>query len=156
MPSLAAFLHTHSLTHLQLSGPWRPVHTKGDGWVMTMDYFIIPPLTGWWGAYTRLPLTSWMEGGQCQREETLPVLMTLLLSWMLNNNARLYVPAGTVFFCHTVKTFILLSSLLSLLLKVFQQGKQRLLSKCGACHKNHFLWSMPTFIKSPIAQVTEM
>lgn len=64
MPLLAAFLYTHKLTHLQQSVPWWPAHTEGDGWVMTMDYFIIPPLTGWQGAYMVLPLTSWTQGGQ--------------------------------------------------------------------------------------------
>lgn len=58
MPLLAAFLHTHKLTHLQQSVPWWPAHTEGDGWVMTMDYFIIPPLTGWQGAYMALPFNK--------------------------------------------------------------------------------------------------
>lgn len=48
---LPSFTHKHSLTHLQLSVPWQPAHTKGDCWVMTMDYFIILCLTGWQGAY---------------------------------------------------------------------------------------------------------
>lgn len=59
MPFLAVFLsvhvRAHTPTHLQQSVPRWPTHTQGDGWVMTMDCFIIPPPTDWQGAYTELP-----------------------------------------------------------------------------------------------------
>lgn len=59
MPFLARFLSVYvcarTPTHLQQSVPRWPSHSQGDGWVMTMDCFIIPPPADWQGAYTQVP-----------------------------------------------------------------------------------------------------